>query len=104
MDWAAAMQLCENMGKGLVKWDTADKYLDMKHLTSQAGYWTALTNINGNGCNSANVCDNLLVVSLGRDRSKLNFPNNQLASYRFGSRHLVGQLNSTLTSWLTTNQ
>ena len=63
MDWAAAMQLCENMGKGLVKWDTADKYLDMKHLTSQAGYWTALTNINGNGCNSAYVCDNLLVLS-----------------------------------------
>ena len=73
MDWAAAMQLCENMGKGLVKWDTADKYLDMKHLTSQAGYWTALTNNNGNGCNSAYVCDNLLVlVSQGGAKKSLH--------------------------------
>ena len=63
MDWNAAMQLCENMRKGLVKWDTADKFLDMKYLASQGGYWTALTNTNGNGCNSANVCDNLLVFT-----------------------------------------
>ena len=61
MDWAAAMQLCENMGKGLVKWDSADKYLDMKYLAGQGAYWTALTNTNGNGCNSPNVCDGLLV-------------------------------------------
>ena len=63
MDWAAAMQLCENMGKGLVKWDTADKYLDMKFLAGQGAYWTALTNTNGNGCNSPSVCDGLLVQS-----------------------------------------
>ena len=63
MEWADAMQLCENVGKGLVKWDTADKYLDMKHLTGQGAYWTALANTNGNGCNSPSVCDGLLVQS-----------------------------------------
>ena len=61
--WAEAMQLCENMGRGLVKWETADSYLDLKHLSSQGAYWTALTNTNGEDCDGASACNGLLVMT-----------------------------------------
>ena len=61
--WAEAMQLCENMGRGLVKWDTADSYLDVKHLSNQGAYWTALTNTNGEDCDGASACNGLLVMA-----------------------------------------
>ena len=59
--WAEAMQFCENMGRGLVKWDTTDSYLDLKHLSDQGAFWTALTNTNGADCDGASECDGLLV-------------------------------------------
>ena len=59
--WQQAMQFCENMGKGLVKWDTADSYLDLKHLSDQGAFWTALTNTNGEDCDGASACNGLLV-------------------------------------------
>ena len=56
------MQLCENMGRGLVKWDTSESYLDLKEMSYTAAFWTALTNTNGEDCDGASVCDGLLVM------------------------------------------
>ena len=61
--WSQAMQFCEDMGRGLVKWDTAPSYLDLKHLSSQGAYWTALTNTNGADCDGASACNGLLVCT-----------------------------------------
>ena len=60
--WSQAMQLCENMGRGLVKWDTSESYLDLKEMSYTAGFWTALTNTNGEDCDGASDCDGLLVM------------------------------------------
>ena len=69
------LQLCENMGRGLVAWDIASKYEDLKELSNQAAFWTALTNTNGVDCDGASACDGLLVRQL-KSLPKMNQPHN----------------------------
>ena len=61
--YADAQNFCETLGLGLVKWDTADIYIDMKHLSNQFEFWTALTNRNEVNCDGASACDGLLVIA-----------------------------------------
>ena len=63
--WGDAQNFCETLGLGLVKWDTADIYLDLKYLSNQFEFWTALTNTNEEECDTRSLgpsaCNGLLV-------------------------------------------
>lgn len=96
--WQQAMQFCENMGKGLVKWDTADSYLDLKHLSDQGAFWTALTNTNGEDCDGANACNGLLVKILSW--SKMTPSQNCLVSLAVATNFWWANSNVLVHFWV----
>lgn len=72
--WSKAMTVCEDLGLGLVIWDTKDAFEDLRTVTgSNNGFfdkpaWTALNNPNKKNCDGSQSCDGKLVTG-NRDRT-----------------------------------
>ena len=67
MGFENAQQFCYNQNtKGLVVWDSEEKYNDVLFIIGisgedYGGAWTALNNQDGVTCQSASQCNNILV-------------------------------------------
>ncbi len=66
MNWVDGRKFCSDQNKGLVVWDTADIYEDVKFIAYHAGedLYTALYNIDKKQCGDKNACSDKLVGQL----------------------------------------